>query len=132
MTDEKQNPWTEFKSGGSGDRPPIWKPEAAGDSISGTITEIWVFTKGDRRTPVLNLTTPDGPGSIWASQVQLRQSLAEQEPSVGDGVAVMFLGTKTLENGNTLNEYDVVVSYAAEPVGVMAEGEPPVEDEGPF
>lgn len=123
--------WSAHK-GGNEDRPPIWKADAIGAKIAGTITELWVYedAKKGTATPVLNLDTDDGPQSVWASQVLLRQALADQDPQIGDHVSIEFTGSRPTKSGSgMMKEFDVVVRVLGVKVAAHSDDAPPPEDE---
>lgn len=116
---------------GDDERPPIWKADEEGKTLIGTVTRIWVYKKGDQNTPVLHLDTgEDGAQALWASQVQLRRALADQDPQVGDRVKVEFLGTTRLESGNTLKEFAVQVAKPKKDTAKKETVEEPPPDDG--
>lgn len=133
MSDEEPFDWTDYASGGN-DRPPIWKATTVGDSVGGRITEIWVFRKGDERTPVLNLETEVGPMSIWASQVLLRQAVADQDPQVGDTIDVEYVDNQPTKSGSgVMKVFDVIVRKVPVLEEVSVPEYPDINDDGePF
>jgi hypothetical protein len=101
--------WDEFK-GVSGE---AWKPENPGDHIKGKVVGITVVasTLNDgKKHPAISVQTDDGEDRvIYASQAQLQRLLAEQEPSIGDRVAVVYTGTEKTSNGFNMKTFDVSV-----------------------
>lgn len=120
-------PWDQHRGAGD-DRPPIWKADEDGKTVIGVVTRIWTYTKdAETSTPVLHLDTDDGAVSVWASQTMLRQALAEEDPQIGDKVKITYVGTRKLDSGNTLKEFEVIVKHA--PSAAPVEPEPVAEEQ---
>lgn len=96
-------------SGGDRERHPIIKWDEEGKTCGGLVTDVWDFKKDDKVTPVLTLESETETVSVFASQVDLRQKLAERNPQVGDVVKIRFDGTERLESGNTMKRFSVRV-----------------------
>lgn len=136
MSDEPYD-WTEHVTADQ-DRTPIWKPVEIGAKIEGAVSEIWTYVDKvkETRTPVLTIDTGEGLESVWASQVLLRQALADQDPQVGDRVSIEFVGVRPTKSGSgMMKEFDVVVSkpVAKRAVKPKPDEEPPDDHlEDPF
>ena len=96
---------------------PDWKWEKPGDQVAGVMV---AYRKEHRRVrdadgkprsvTVISYTleTPDGPVSIWASPIVLRNEM--RRARIGDAVAIRFLGEATTADGErSYAAFDVVV-----------------------
>lgn len=86
------------------------KFENVGDSISGVIIDLGIQTWQDgSKSPKLTLRTADGDKVLTASQVQLKQKMAELRPEVGDQIKVTLEGVEKLQGGKTMKKFAVSV-----------------------
>ena len=107
--------WSEFDTAGAADG--TWKPQAEGDMIRGTVKRVSIVDNQYGRTPVLVIDATKviangenheiGEYDVWASQAMLRRRLAELRVDVGDQLAIAFISTQKLENGNTMKVFEV-------------------------
>jgi len=96
------------------DRPNFWKPTEPNDGIEGHIVKM---TSGGRygstffhvRTDTEVLIVAASPATV------LGQKLAELELSVGDRLAVLFLGESVSKSGSTFKNWTVVSEPADKP-----------------
>ena len=86
------------------------KFENVGDTISGVIVDLGIQTWQDgSKSPKLTLRTADGDKVLTASQVQLKQKMAELRPEVGDQIKVTLEGVEKLQGGKTMKVFNVAV-----------------------
>ena len=86
------------------------KFENVGDTISGVIIDLGIQTWQDgSKSPKLTLRTADGDKVLTASQVQLKQKMAELRPEVGDTIKVTLEGVEKLQGGKTMKKFTVAV-----------------------
>ena len=86
------------------------KFENVGDTISGVIIDLGIQTWQDgSKSPKLTLRTADGDKVLTASQVQLKQKMAELRPEVGDSIKVTLEGIEKLQGGKTMKKFQVAV-----------------------
>jgi hypothetical protein len=86
------------------------KFENVGDTISGVIIDLGIQTWQDgSKSPKLTLRTADGDKVLTASQVQLKQKMAELRPEVGDSIKVTLEGVEKLQGGKTMKKFQVAV-----------------------
>jgi len=89
------------------------KFENIGDTVTGVIVDIGIQTWADgSKSPKLILRTKTGDRVLTASQVQLKNKLAEKRPEKGDTLKVTLEGVDKLQGGKTLKKFDVVVKRA--------------------
>ena len=90
------------------------KFENTGDTVTGVIVDIGIQTWADgSKSPKLVLRTKTGDRVLTASQVQLKNRMAELRPEVGDTLKVTLDGIEKLQGGKTMKKFDVVVKKAA-------------------
>lgn len=105
--------WDTFKRPESGDFPERWRPETAGDSISGKIVAMRVATMPDGNTyPSITLDCNGVQREILASQSMLLQRLAAMQPKIGDNITIVFTQIEKLAGGKTLKHFTVEVDSA--------------------
>lgn len=106
--------WDNFKRPESGDYPARWRPETAGDKISGKITGLRVATMPDGNTyPSLTLDCNGTQAEVLASQSMLLQRLAALQPKVGDTITIEFTQIEKLAGGKTLKHFNVTIDSSA-------------------
>lgn len=108
--------WSPFVGGtGDGERHPAVKWTEKGMVVKGEIGEVWSFKKDDKVTPVLTVEAEDGTVSVFVSQVDLRQKVAERNPQAGDSIAIRYDGIEVLESGRTMKRFSVNVQKVEAP-----------------
>ena len=96
------------------------KFENSGDTVTGVIVDIGIQTWADgSKSPKLVLRTKDGDRVLTASQVQLKNKMAELRPETGDTIKVTLTGVDKLQGGKTMKKFDVAVK----------KGKPEVDDD---
>lgn len=86
------------------------KFENTGDTVTGVIVDIGIQTWQDgSKSPKLVLRTATGDRVLTASQVQLKNKMAELRPNIGDTIKVTLVGVEKLNGGKTMKKFDVVV-----------------------
>lgn len=106
--------WDNFKRPESGDFPERWRPETAGDTITGKITSMRVATMPDGNTyPSIALDVNGVQREVLASQSMLLQRLASLQPKIGDTITIAFTQIEKLAGGKTLKHFTVEVDSAA-------------------
>lgn len=90
------------------------KFENVGDTASGIIIDLGIQTWADgSKSPKLTLRTADGDKVLTASQVQLKNKLAELRPGLGDTIKVTLEGVEKLNGGKTMKKFAVQVKKGA-------------------
>ncbi len=90
-----------------GSSAPAWKPEVEGEGIEGTVLRVgsvqsdFADAQGNKpMCPVITVRTKDGnKHRIVGYQSVLRRELVEQDPQVGQALAVKYLGRKSSKDG---------------------------------
>lgn len=90
-----------------GSSAPAWKPEEEGEGIQGTVLRVgsvpsdFADSEGNKpMCPVITVRTSDGQlHRIVGYQSVLRRELSEQDPQVGQTLAVKYLGRKSSKDG---------------------------------
>lgn len=90
-----------------GSSAPAWKPEEEGEGIQGTVLRVgsvpsdYADAEGNKpMCPVITVRTSDGElHRIVAYQSVLRRELTEQDPQIGQTLAVKYLGRKSSKDG---------------------------------
>jgi hypothetical protein len=104
--------WDNFKRT-EGDFPDRWRPENAGDTVTGKITQMRIATMPDGSTyPSLTITTKSGEREILASQTRLLAILSEKQPRIGDTITITHTIVEKLAGGKTLKHFDVEIKGA--------------------
>jgi hypothetical protein len=105
--------WDNFKRPESGDFPERWRPETAGDKISGKIQAIRIATMPDgNQYPSLTLDVNGVQREVLASQSMLLQRLAALQPNLGDVITIEFTQMEKLAGGKTLKHFTITVDSA--------------------
>lgn len=123
--------WSEFEGGQAADGG-RWKPVNEADSIKGKVVRLSIVDNQYGRTPVLTIDASQcttggenqgaGEFDVFASQAMLQRRFAEERVDRGDEIAIVFTGTKALDNGKTMKEFDVAVRKATAPTPEPASG----------
>jgi hypothetical protein len=99
--------WTDPEMFESGD---YVKFELVGDKVEGTIAAIKRHQFDDGKVvPSLELETPDGPKTLTAGQIRLKNALAEKRPGVGDYISITLTEIEKRAGGKTLKHFEVIV-----------------------
>jgi len=86
------------------------KFEQIGDSVSGTVTGVFVHRFDDgNAVPKIMLDTADGEIALTAGQVRLKAALSEKRPDIGDTLTVRLAEIEKRAGGKTLKHFDVDV-----------------------
>lgn len=86
------------------------KFEQVGDSVSGTVTGVFVHRFDDgNAVPKIMLDTADGEIALTAGQVRLKAALSEKRPDIGDTLTVKLTDIEKRAGGKTLKHFDVDV-----------------------
>jgi hypothetical protein len=102
--------WDQFKRNESGEYPERWKPENAGDTITGKITQLRVATMPDgTQYPSLTLDCDGVQRELLASQAMLLTRMAALQPKIGDIITITFTQIEKLSGGRTLKHFDVTI-----------------------
>jgi hypothetical protein len=93
--------WTEFKSSANGDYPEKVKFNSIGDAIAGVIVDAGKADFADGgRAPFFHIRTGDGTvWSVLAGQMQLQDLIAQQNPQIGDRIAIVMTGFREVGKG---------------------------------
>jgi hypothetical protein len=89
----------------------FWKPTAAGDHIAGEIIKI--VTGGRFNSTNYTLRTDNGTVIVSASpETVLGRELRHHNLTVGDSIAIVFVGEKKAKTGKTYKAWSIIVEKA--------------------
>ncbi len=76
-----------------------WRP-AEGDILLGYVSELGIGNSKYGDYPILTVQTADGALAVHAFHTVLRDKLLELEPSIGEQIAIKYLGRKLPRNAD--------------------------------
>jgi len=98
-----------FKKVKFDDFPETWRPEKAGESITGIITEIKTVTVKDEPRHLMTLDVDGTLRTVWLNGV-LRGKMTYAKVQEGDAVMIEYMGKKTSPVSRyEYNDYDLYV-----------------------
>lgn len=100
-----------------------WKPEKAGDTLHGFVTDLGLIDSEYGEYPVVTIQNSDGvERAVHAFHETLRNSMLQARPTIGEEIAVRYLGrvSEPKNGGKPYENYRVVTNVEADANGFWA------------
>lgn len=92
---------------------PAWKPEKAGDTLHGFVTDLGFIDSEYGEYPVITIQNKDGEEfAVHAFHSTVKNAFLTARPTIGEEIAVRYLGkvTKPKGGGKAYENYRVVTN----------------------